>query len=89
MFETLLTSPTIAIVLLTCLLAEAVILLMLWKRKLIGLPPLQTLSFLGAGACFALALGFALGGADAAWLGMALVGAFIFHALDIYLRWTH
>lgn len=88
MFETLLTSPLIAILLLSFLAVEAVILLVLWRKKLVGLPPLQTLSFLGAGGCFALALGFALGGAGALWLGAALIGAFMFHALDIYLRWN-
>ncbi len=89
MFETLLTSPTIAYLLLVFLAVEAILLLVLWKKKLIGLPPMQTISFLGAGASFAAALGFALADASPHLLGSALIAAFIFHALDIYLRWSH
>lgn len=89
MFEELLTTPTIAYLLLGFLAVEAVLLLVLWKKKLIGLPPMQTIAFLGAGASFAAALGFVMADASPHLLGSALIAAFIFHALDIYLRWTH
>jgi hypothetical protein len=89
MFETLLTTPAIAYILLGFLGLEAILLLLIWKYKTTGLPPLQILSFLGAGACFAVALGFALAGASSSFLGAALVAAFFFHVLDIYLRWIY
>jgi len=88
MFDTLLTTPAIAWLLLGCLLVEAILLLAIWKKKLVGLPPMQTIAFLGAGASFAIALGVALSGAPSHWLGLALLSAFVFHAVDIYLRWT-
>jgi len=88
MLNTLLTTPAIAWLLLGCLLAEAVLLLAIWKKKLIGLPPMQTIAFLGAGASFAIALGVSLSDASSHWLGLALLSAFVFHLVDIYLRWT-
>lgn len=88
MFETLLTTPAIAYMLLGFLAVEAFLLLVIWKKKFVGLPPMQIVAFLGAGACFAIALGLALAGVQYHWLGAALIAAFMFHALDIYLRWT-
>lgn len=88
MFDQLLSSPAIALLLLGFLSVEAVILWLVWKFKFVGLPPMQIVAFLGAGACFAIALGFVLAGVASHWLGVALMGAFVFHALDIYLRWS-
>lgn len=88
MFEELLTSPAIAWLLLGFLLLEAVFLWLIWKTKMRGLPPVQIITFLGAGACFAIALGLVLANAPPQWLGLALIAAFIFHALDIYQRWS-
>lgn len=87
MFEELLTTPAIALLLLGFLSIEAIGLWLIWKTKHIGLPPMQIIAFLGAGACFAMALGLVLASASPQWLGVALIGAFLFHALDIYLRW--
>lgn len=88
MFEELLSSPAIAFLLLVFLLIEAILLWLIWKIKLIGLPPMQIIAFLGAGACFAIALGLVLAGQPSHWLGLALIAAFLFHAFDIYLRWS-
>lgn len=88
MLDELLTTPAIAWLLLAFLCVEAILLFAIWKKKMIGLPPMQIIAFLGAGACFAIALGLALAGAAPHWLGIALGAAFVFHALDIYLRWS-
>jgi hypothetical protein len=87
MLDQLLSSPAIALLLLGFLFIEAVILWLVWKFKAVGLPPMQIIAFLGAGACFAIALGLVMAGYSPQWLGLALIAAFCFHALDIYLRW--
>lgn len=88
MFDQLLSSPLIALLLLGFLSVEAIVLWLIWKFKLVGLPPMQIIAFLGAGACFAIALGLVMAGYSPQWLGLALIAAFCFHALDIYLRWS-
>jgi hypothetical protein len=85
--ETLLETPLIAILLLSVLSVEALVLLVLWNKKFVGLPPLQIMTFLGAGAAFALALGCALGNAHPYWLAGCLVVAFILHLTDLLTRW--
>lgn len=88
MFDQLLSSPLIALLLLGFLSVEAIVLWLIWKFKLVGLPPMQIIAFLGAGASFAIALGLVMAGYSPQWLGLALIAAFCFHALDIYLRWS-
>ena len=87
MFETLLTTPWIAFFLIAVLVIEATVLLAIWKRSGIGLPPRQVLSFLGAGAGFAIALGFALPQTNATGVAIGLTLAFVFHLADLIFRW--
>ncbi|MEM9731892.1 MAG: hypothetical protein AAF903_00240 [Pseudomonadota bacterium] len=82
-----LTSPQIALVVLAVLVLETVILVWFWQSKRRGLPPRQTLFFLGAGAGFALALYSALAGAGAIWLSSCLTVAFLCHVADLASRW--
>lgn len=69
------------------LIVEAVLLLALWYVKGVGLRPLSTLCFLGAGFCFAVALGIVLAGEHWAFLAPTLLAAFLFHLGDLALRW--
>ena len=85
--QNLLGSPAIAYLLLGVLFLEAAVLLMLWRFSQTGLPPAQTLSFLGAGAAFSMALLVVLSGGSPAALAVALCAAFAFHLLDLWLRW--
>ena len=87
MFAQLLMSPWIAAMLLAVLGIEALILLLVWKRAGVGLPPIQIVSFLGAGAAFAFALGFALHGNAPIGMAVSLFCAFLCHLTDLLLRW--
>ena len=69
------------------LLIEAAFLIILWHRSLTGLPPSETLSFLGSGAAFAVALLAILNEGSVIVLGLCLTVAFIFHCWDLWLRW--
>lgn len=83
----ILSTPVIAYLLLTVLAVEAVALFVVWKDRKIGIPPFQIVTFLGAGAAFSLALGGVLAGAGEIWLALCLCVAFIFHIMDMKLRW--
>ncbi len=83
----MLNTPTIAYIVLIVLFLESIILLSLWRRKSIGLPPKQVISFLGSGAAFALALAVVLSGASSELLALCLALAFLFHCFDIGQRW--
>ena len=85
--DTLLQSPWVAWFLIGFLIVEGVILLAIWRRSQRGLPPLQTISFLGAGLGFAVALLSVLSQWPGFVLAAALLFAFALHVLDIYLRW--
>lgn len=87
MLQNLLASPAIAYLLLAVLLLEAIGLLMLWRFARTGLPPAQTLAFLGAGAAFSAALLVVMSGGSRFALAAALSAAFVFHVLDLWLRW--
>lgn len=80
-------SPIISILLLAVLGLEALILFYLWSSKIKGIPPGQIISFLGAGAAFSAALGFALSNLDPIWISLSLIAAFIFHIIDLWQRW--
>lgn len=86
-FEHVLTTPMIAYLLLSVLFVEAVVLVWLWKAKRAGIPTVQVITFLGAGAAFSLALGSVLAGAGTFWLAACLCLAFVFHILDLKQRW--
>ena len=87
MFEAFLASIWVIYVLLAVLILEAALLFRLWKVKSVGLPPLQVISFLGAGIAFSLALAVVVADAHRFLLGICLIFAFIFHILDLKLRW--
>lgn len=76
-----------AYVLLAFLFVEAIGLFALWQIGKRGLPPAQTISFLGAGAAFAIALLIVASDGSPIYLAAALGLAFAFHLLDISLRW--
>ena len=80
-------SPSISLLLLSVLAVEAILLMVVWKRSGRGLPPLQIVSFLGAGAAFAVVLGLVLLDESASLIALALLTAFFFHLLDLWLRW--
>lgn len=62
--------------------------LMLWHFMTgSGVGPRALLPFLIAGVCLMVALKFALTGQDWTLVATALGGAFVFHLLDIVLRW--
>ena len=69
------------------LIIEAIFLIVLWRRGLTGLPPSETLSFLGSGAAFAVALLVLLHDGSVAVFGLCLTVAFVFHCWDLWLRW--
>lgn len=69
------------------MLIEAAFLIILWRRSLTGLPPSETLSFLGSGAAFAVALLVILNEGSVLTLGLCLTVAFVFHCWDLWLRW--
>ena len=79
--------PAVAWAILALLVVEGAALLALWRARGIGLPPAQTLAFLGAGAAFCVALAAALAGGAPLVLAAALGAAFILHAADLALRW--
>ena len=81
------THPATPLAILLLLMVEALALLLVWRAKGRGLPPGQTLAFLGAGAAFCLALAAALAGAGPIHLAGALFAAFLFHLADLALRW--
>ena len=87
MLEALLTTPAVSVMLITVLVAEAVVLIAIWKIWQVGLAPRQIIGFLGAGIAFACALGFALAGPNAAGISISLCFAFVFHAVDLIMRW--
>lgn len=84
--QDLLSSPAIAYLLLTVLAIEALVLYWVWREKKKGIPPVQVLTFLGSGAAFSFALWCVLAEANVFWLAICLVIAFIFHILDLKLR---
>ncbi|MEO0410323.1 MAG: hypothetical protein AAF221_00605 [Pseudomonadota bacterium] len=85
--EQLLSSPKFAYIVLGALLMEGAALLALWSVRNIGLPPAQTIAFLGAGAGFAAALLILASDGPPIFIGAALIFAFVFHIADICLRW--
>ncbi len=89
MLQQLLTTPLVAWFLIGFLAVEAVLLLLLWRLRGAGLPPAHIVSFLGAGAAFAGALGCALAEMPPIWLAVSLLVAFIFHLADLFLRWQN
>ncbi|MEO0329440.1 MAG: hypothetical protein AAF217_12675 [Pseudomonadota bacterium] len=80
-------SPAMMFILLAVLAIEALFLLIYWQMHRTGLPPLEVLSFLGAGVGFSLALGFLILGSPAYLVAGSLILAFVFHILDLALRW--
>jgi hypothetical protein len=87
LLESFLVSPLLSLFLLAVLAIEAITLAVLWRKWGIGLPLLQILSFLGSGAAFAGALGFALAGENPVAIGICLSLAFVCHLADLILRW--
>ncbi len=83
----LITSGSIASVILALMLVEGVALTALHFTKGLGPPPLLVWSNLLAGAAFVLALRSALTGAPwqiiAVWLAASLVA----HVIDLFVRW--
>jgi len=80
-------SPGVALLVLGVLVLEGVVLFLIWGRMKKGLQFQQTISFLGAGACFALCLYGALSSFGGIWIGITLAAAFVFHLWDLKLRW--
>ena len=87
--EHLLDPARIGYILLGVLLLEMLGLMALWRASGKGLPPAQTITFLGAGASLAAVLLLATAGASAAWIALALMAALGLHLSDIWLRWRH
>lgn len=87
MLQNFLTSTDFAYVLLGILVLEALGLLALWRVAGKGLPPAQTISFLGAGAGLAGALLIVSKGGAPFLLAASLGIALVFHLMDIWLRW--
>jgi len=79
-------SPYIYVVM-ACLAVEAIALLFLWRWRGVGLRPIQTLAFLGAGASFATGLLVVAEDGPLALFGISLALAFAFHLWDIIQRW--
>ncbi len=82
-------SGSFAYLVLAVLAVEAAGLFLLWSKWNLGLPPIQTLSFLGAGAAFAIALLIVANNASPQLLSAALGTAFAFHGFDLWLRWRN
>ncbi|MEL6967203.1 MAG: hypothetical protein AAGM04_07455 [Pseudomonadota bacterium] len=85
--EWLLSTSAIAWLIGGVLVVEAVFLLALWQVRRVGLAPASTVCFLGAGLCFAVALGIVLSAEHWAYLAPTLFAAFLFHIGDLALRW--
>ncbi len=78
-----------AIFVLCFLMLEAIGLLVLWQQKRRGLPPSQTIAFLGAGIAFGFAVLIVSIDGSPLLLAAALGIAFLFHLSDIWLRWRN
>ena len=76
-----------ALAIVALLVVEGISLLVLWRVRRTGLPPAQTLAFLGAGAAFGFALAVALADGPPILLALALGAAFLCHLADLRLRW--
>lgn len=85
--EQIVLSPLMAYLLLGVLLLEALTLIILWMSSKKGVPPFQTVAFLGSGAAFSVALWGFISNFGVAVIAMSLVAAFIFHIFDLWLRW--
>ena len=77
----------VAELLLALLGLEAAVLLALWQRRGLGVPPAPLLAFLAAGACLALALRAALLGQDWGWVALWLSLALPAHLAWLALVW--
>lgn len=87
MFQEFVSSPYVALLVLAVLFVEGIALAIIWNRNSKGLNLSEIVSFLGAGACFAVCLYAALASMGAVWIGLSLAGAFVFHVWDLRLRW--
>ena len=85
--DQLLASGRAVDLILALMAAEAIALLVLWRRRGRGVPPAQLIANLAAGGSLLLALRAALTGAHWAWLGVWLTTALIAHLTDLALRW--
>lgn len=83
----MLTYTTFTYLVIACLAVEAALLFALWIVRKKGLRPLETISFLGAGASFSIALLVVASGGPLYLFALSLCFAFIFHMLDMLQRW--
>jgi Zn-dependent protease with chaperone function len=74
-------------VVLSLIVAEAVVLMVLWRMRLCPLPPRATLLLLAPGASLLLAALFALSGASWMWVSSLFFVALIIHLIDLRQRW--
>ena len=80
--ENLFTSGLAADVILLVMLLELVALTIFYQRTGRGIPPLDLLFSLGAGAGLVLAFRGALVGVNVAWIGAAMLLSFAMHIID-------
>lgn len=73
---------------LALMLLEAAVLLIIGRTSRRGLPPLQLMVNLGAGAALLLALRAALLGAPWQHISLWLIAALIAHVIDLHYRWN-
>jgi hypothetical protein len=62
-------------------------LLLHWRLRAQGVPPLPLLINMTSGACLLLAVRAALTGAPWGWVGLFLVAALVVHLADLAVRW--
>ena len=66
---------------------EAIGLLVLWRMRGSGIPPVALLLILASGGCLLLAVRAALTGAPWAWVSFFLTASLAVHLVDLRLRW--
>ncbi|MEM8749474.1 MAG: hypothetical protein AAGF28_04190 [Pseudomonadota bacterium] len=81
-------SPSVGLLVLFVLIIEGLVLIGLRITSGRGLTIPNIISFLGAGAAFAVCLYGALSGFGAIWIGLSLMAAFAFHIWDLKQRWN-
>lgn len=72
---------------LALVVAEALALAVYHRVTGRGIPILDLLANLAAGACLMLALRAALVGAAPGWIALALIAALVAHGADLFRRW--
>ncbi len=72
---------------LASVLAQAGLLVLLWRRTGRGVPPASLLPMLAAGACLLVGLRLALVGAWWGWIGAAMLAGLVAHLIDLKQRW--